>query len=723
MLRTLELVLFSAAAAILGANNAVQMCYRSYTNGVLYRGTESRAKYFSKSEMCQKWTDTKPNAHSYAAGDYPGLGDHNYCRNPDVNGSRTRPWCYYNGTQGWGYCDDVQRCSNQTCYSVIDKGGSYSGYQDRVTVNGKQYQCLSWKDAFKNVNFSGWSGLQHAVGIIAPSNGSYCRNPNFVYKTPWCYYKAPSPKRSMGDTIKNATCNVPRCIGDVGNVPKTCGGTGDGKACVFPFKYKGFTFINCTSYERGALWCATLTTSDGVVARWGHCNCGTPTISTWPTATQSSVSTTRKLPTTQWLPTRSATTHASSPTSAQSSVSTTRKLPTNQWLLKTHASSPTSAQSSVSATRKSPPTTQWLSTRSATTHASSPTSAQSSVSTTRKLPTTQWLLKTHASSPTSAQSSVSATRKSPPTTQWLSTTTHASSPTTTPSSIISTTRKSLPTRSATTDASSTPSSRGSITQGTTTAQTSPTRRFTTYQLTTQRPTGQHKTATLRLQVSTQSTQAASTAHSTTLVPVENDSNSALPVAVGSGCGGLVVLILVVAAIMYRWRKRSSASSNKFDASDLDANPYYGRDLRPVNLQPLPPRGRNEEAEYSYVEVEKFQSKQQSSSDLDRPGIKRGEIDRDFGTQASLYSTLHENDEALKEKENPSTAIEKDSSFYDTLCHDETSSTACQNALYNVIRRDEAVSKRPDEEYDHIETSNRLGVLARGVTLLVRRQHL
>ena len=61
----------------------------------------------TKSEtICQKWTDQYPHAHSITPEDYPGkgLGDHNYCRNPDnePNGA----WCYTTDINSrWEYCD------------------------------------------------------------------------------------------------------------------------------------------------------------------------------------------------------------------------------------------------------------------------------------------------------------------------------------------------------------------------------------------------------------------------------------------------------------------------------------------------------------------------------------------------------------------------------------------------------------------------------------------
>ena len=67
---------------------------------------------------CQKWTSQTPNRHSRTPSNYPdkGLGDHNFCRNPD---GEPRAWCYDaeapSGAWGrpdrWDYCD-VQTCSS-----------------------------------------------------------------------------------------------------------------------------------------------------------------------------------------------------------------------------------------------------------------------------------------------------------------------------------------------------------------------------------------------------------------------------------------------------------------------------------------------------------------------------------------------------------------------------------------------------------------------------------
>jgi len=81
-------------------------------NGESYRGYQDRTV---SGKRCQKWTDQAPHKHSNTPSSKPGkgLGDHNYCRNPD--GSDTI-WCYTNDyNKKWEFCEpkkcgDVLKC-------------------------------------------------------------------------------------------------------------------------------------------------------------------------------------------------------------------------------------------------------------------------------------------------------------------------------------------------------------------------------------------------------------------------------------------------------------------------------------------------------------------------------------------------------------------------------------------------------------------------------------
>ena len=144
--------------------------------GKYYRGKQDHAD-FSRGNMgkhnsnvllkdsgrikCQKWTDQEPNEHSRTPEDYPnmGLGDHNYCRNPD---GEAAPWCYTSSdgqhnvkgqkkkAKRWNYCSGVDNNDKLTdTYTTYDpkssclyqaqkndKGGSPSSNYHSCSHNG-----------------------------------------------------------------------------------------------------------------------------------------------------------------------------------------------------------------------------------------------------------------------------------------------------------------------------------------------------------------------------------------------------------------------------------------------------------------------------------------------------------------------------------------------------------------------------------------------------------
>ena len=62
---------------------------------------------------CMNWESQSPHSHTRTAANYPGkgLGDHNYCRNPDGG---PRAWCYTTDpNKRWALCD-VPSCSAPT---------------------------------------------------------------------------------------------------------------------------------------------------------------------------------------------------------------------------------------------------------------------------------------------------------------------------------------------------------------------------------------------------------------------------------------------------------------------------------------------------------------------------------------------------------------------------------------------------------------------------------
>uniref|UniRef100_A0A8C5UG54 Kringle containing transmembrane protein 1 n=1 Tax=Malurus cyaneus samueli TaxID=2593467 RepID=A0A8C5UG54_9PASS len=72
-------------------------CYTA--NGADYRGTQNQTSQ-NAGKPCLFWNETFE--HPYNTVKYPngegGLGEHNYCRNPDGDVS---PWCYIGITQNF----------------------------------------------------------------------------------------------------------------------------------------------------------------------------------------------------------------------------------------------------------------------------------------------------------------------------------------------------------------------------------------------------------------------------------------------------------------------------------------------------------------------------------------------------------------------------------------------------------------------------------------------
>ncbi|KAK2837267.1 hypothetical protein Q5P01_014479 [Channa striata] len=104
----LSLPVFILTVAIVHCNapNGNQRdCMRS--SGVDYRGEQDNS---STGLMCLNWTNTTRDYDVKLRPDsQTGVGDHNYCRNPD---SSERPWCYIAGPDG-----TIQRqfCAIDTC--------------------------------------------------------------------------------------------------------------------------------------------------------------------------------------------------------------------------------------------------------------------------------------------------------------------------------------------------------------------------------------------------------------------------------------------------------------------------------------------------------------------------------------------------------------------------------------------------------------------------------
>jgi len=75
-------------------------CMRAENLGAGYRGSINTTQ---SGYECQRWDEQSPHAHSIHLNPVKGIGEHNFCRNPD---GEPRPWCYTTElTPRWDLCD------------------------------------------------------------------------------------------------------------------------------------------------------------------------------------------------------------------------------------------------------------------------------------------------------------------------------------------------------------------------------------------------------------------------------------------------------------------------------------------------------------------------------------------------------------------------------------------------------------------------------------------
>ncbi|CAH1232239.1 PRSS12 [Branchiostoma lanceolatum] len=153
-------------------------CYLG--NGESYRGSHSSTE---SGAPCLNWSETldRPfNTRRFSNGER-GIGDHNYCRNPDGD---VRIWCYVAGEERYDYCDLLQ--CNVDCYT--GDGREYHGdhHTDR-----EGNLCVRWDQV---------GALSHG----SPGDHNKCRNPTGAAE-PWCYI------RQGDDDFRPSACGLTKC--------------------------------------------------------------------------------------------------------------------------------------------------------------------------------------------------------------------------------------------------------------------------------------------------------------------------------------------------------------------------------------------------------------------------------------------------------------------------------------------------------------------------------
>lgn len=141
-------------------------------NATDYRGT---VNWTTDNIQCKKWPESFQQIYTDN-----GIGNHNYCRNPDNSND---PWCFVDDVDNpVGICKvgkPSRVCkptkNNETEMYYTDDGSDYKGTES-TTIKGNE--CISWNsDTLGNNRIEEYSH-------------NHCRNPPGNMKAmPWCYTK------------------------------------------------------------------------------------------------------------------------------------------------------------------------------------------------------------------------------------------------------------------------------------------------------------------------------------------------------------------------------------------------------------------------------------------------------------------------------------------------------------------------------------------------------
>jgi hypothetical protein len=129
-----------------GTDQLDETCNEALTgDGSDYRGCRTTTR---SGATCQNWMEQSPRTHSRTPANYPGkgLGNHNYCRNPD---GESTIWCYTTGSKRWELCDPIM--TRQEVAQVMQMLANLNYYQDSNTAGQQSRRQLTEDDEMENI--------------------------------------------------------------------------------------------------------------------------------------------------------------------------------------------------------------------------------------------------------------------------------------------------------------------------------------------------------------------------------------------------------------------------------------------------------------------------------------------------------------------------------------------------------------------------------------------
>ncbi|KAG7318261.1 hypothetical protein KOW79_018016 [Hemibagrus wyckioides] len=124
---------FLLCIALLGdCSSLLEECI--YGNGVQYRGEKQKS---SSGSVCLNWNSTNRDYDVTLHPDLStGVGDHNYCRNPDDSGE---PWCYVSGADGQLQREAcaIEACQDENCTEGVTCAMRPPGEEETTTKQVK----------------------------------------------------------------------------------------------------------------------------------------------------------------------------------------------------------------------------------------------------------------------------------------------------------------------------------------------------------------------------------------------------------------------------------------------------------------------------------------------------------------------------------------------------------------------------------------------------------